>query len=302
MFLQVLQSSLPAGWSLLPSLHLLGADGEQFQVEQGCKYEVDILVLDEQGTAVAVVEVKLAALNPLMSLFNDVNALLSIVDSIAGKTVTGITKSAIPAVAAATTAATVADIAAGTSIVGGPVLAKAKAATQTAPFGEQLWHTIHVKVHPDIAPIYILGRGIGDTEVQRGLLSLADSTALKLMARSAHTAASMLLPCADSVQLELQQHPHSVFSDSIIQTAGEDGTALPSSSLAAVAGTQLQSLSRTSSSSSTDGASSTAAGGGAGQRRVVVNLSDDAQQYISSQLNQRLKVLDRCKIYSLRCP
>ncbi|KAF6255428.1 hypothetical protein COO60DRAFT_211451 [Scenedesmus sp. NREL 46B-D3] len=101
----VLQQSLPPGWSLLPSLHLLGADGQAFVVQQGCKYEADMLVVDEQGVAVAIVEVKLAAANPLMSLFNDCSALMRLVEQVRGRRLTAITRSDLGSCAAAAAAA-----------------------------------------------------------------------------------------------------------------------------------------------------------------------------------------------------
>jgi hypothetical protein len=42
---------------LLTSLHLLGVDGQQLTTTQrGCKYEADMLVLDQRGVAVAIIE------------------------------------------------------------------------------------------------------------------------------------------------------------------------------------------------------------------------------------------------------
>lgn len=291
--LQVLQSSLPAGWSLVNSLHLLGADGETFQVEQGCKYEVDMLVLDEEGIAVAVVEVKLAAANPLMSVFNDVNALLNVVDRTAGKTVTGITRSQVSGAAAASTAAVVAASVADGSSTRGSVLAKARAATVTAPFGEQTWQEVHVKVHEDVTPIYILGKQIGEADVLKGLASLVDSSALKLLARSASTAAGALAPTAQwqrqgssssSRGLDQQQlSDHSIQAETDAEAAGDS--------------TQQLRLASTSSSLSSD--SSLGACSSRASNRVSVNLSQDMQDAIALQIRSRMEVLQRCRIYSL---
>lgn len=55
---QAVQDALPEGWTLLTSLHLLGVDGVSLTTttQRGCKFEADILVLNEQGVAVAIVE------------------------------------------------------------------------------------------------------------------------------------------------------------------------------------------------------------------------------------------------------
>ena len=49
--------ALPRGWTLLNSLHVVGVGGELVTTTQrGCKFEIDMLVLDEMGVAVAVIE------------------------------------------------------------------------------------------------------------------------------------------------------------------------------------------------------------------------------------------------------
>lgn len=54
---QAVRDALPEGWTLLTSLHLLGVDGQQLTTTQrGCKYEADMMVLDQQGVAVAIIE------------------------------------------------------------------------------------------------------------------------------------------------------------------------------------------------------------------------------------------------------
>jgi hypothetical protein len=53
---QAVIKALPEGWTLLTSLHLLGVDGQVLTDQKGCKYEVDMLVLDERGVAVAIIE------------------------------------------------------------------------------------------------------------------------------------------------------------------------------------------------------------------------------------------------------
>jgi hypothetical protein len=51
------QDALPPGWSLLTNLHLLGVDDVPLASPQrGCKYEVDMLVLDDSGLGVAIIE------------------------------------------------------------------------------------------------------------------------------------------------------------------------------------------------------------------------------------------------------
>jgi hypothetical protein len=305
----VLQQSLPAGWSLLPSLHLLGADGEAFVVQQGCKYEVDMLVLDEQGVAVAIVEVKLAAANPLMSLFNDCSALMRLVDQVRGKTLTAITRSNLggcaaavagmlqdrtsgvdkpaAAVAAAAAAATAADAqaftagaqesdeeTAGSTIDsldsssidttsssgggGGSALAKARAATATAPFAaSSAWQTVHVRVHVGILPVYVLGKSIGEAEVLKGLASLVDSSALKLLSKAP----------ADMAQAIMQpQQQHEV---------------------------------QTSSSSSSSLKNGSSHGPGVVPSRITLSLSAEQQGSIMHHVHQRMEALEHCMIYSL---
>jgi hypothetical protein len=296
----VLQQSLPAGWSLLPSLHLLGVDGEAFVVQQGCKYEADMLVLDEQGVAVAIVEVKLAAANPLMSLFNDCSALMRLVDQVRGKTLTAITRSDLGGCAAAVAgmlqertagfdkpAAAVAAAAAATEAVAGPstgveqesgedtagstidsldssstetsssssggggsALAKARAATATAPFASSsAWQTVHVQVHAGILPVYVLGKSIGEAEVLKGLASLVDSSALKLLSKAP----------ADMAQAIMQP--------------------------------QQQQRSQGSSSSSSKN--------GAAPSRIPLCLSAEQQRSIMHHVHKRMDALGHCMIYSL---
>lgn len=56
---QAVQEGLPEGWTLLSSLHLLGVDGEVLiTAQRGCKFEADMLVLNELGVAVAIIEGK----------------------------------------------------------------------------------------------------------------------------------------------------------------------------------------------------------------------------------------------------
>jgi hypothetical protein len=302
----VLQQSLPAGWSLLPSLHLLGADGEAFVVQQGCKYEVDMLVLDEQGIAVAIVEVKLAAANPLMSLFNDCSALMRLVDQVRGKTLTAITRSDLggcaaavagmlqertsgvdnPAAAAAT-AARAQPYTAGaqqfdeetagstfdsldsssidTTIIsssngggGGSALAKARAATATAPFAaSSAWQTVHVRVHAGILPVYLLGKSIGEVEVLKGLASLVDSSALKLLSKAP----------ADMAQAIMQP--------------------------------QQKHKAQTSNSSSSSVRNGSSQGSGVVPSRIPLTLSAEQQRSIMHHVHKRMEALEHCMIYSL---
>jgi hypothetical protein len=310
----VLQQSLPAGWSLLPSLHLLGADGQAFVVQQGCKYEVDMLVLDEQGIAVAIVEVKLAAANPLMSLFNDCSALLRLVEQVRGKTMTAITRSDLgscaaaaagmlqekplgtsqpAAAAAAATLAVVSgctaaesesddagsaidsldssstDSSNGSSSKGGSAAAKARAATATAPFSSgSAWQTVHVQVHPGILPVYVLGKSIGEAEVLKGLASLVDSAALKLLSKAP----------ADMGQAIMQPQQ---------QLPEQQGDGKPA---------QACSSSSTSTSTST---SSKKNGGSQGSSRVPLSLSAEQQHSIMQHAHRRMEALQQCMIYSL---
>jgi hypothetical protein len=297
----VLQQSLPAGWSLLPSLHLLGVNGDAFVVQQGCKYEADMLVLDEQGVAVAIVEVKLAAANPLMSLFNDCNALLRLVDQVRGKTLTAITRSDLascaavaagmlqempqgtsqPAAAAAVAVASVAADPGGSafdsldscstdssssssssngSSKGGSAAAKARAATATAPFASSTgWQTVHVQVHSGLLPVYVLGKSIGEAEVQKGLASLVDSTALKLLSKApADMAAAIMQPQQQGIESSLEQ-------------------------------------TNTSSSSS----SREKNGAGVAHSRVPLSLSAEQQHSIMQHVHRRMEALEHCMIYSL---
>lgn len=55
--LQAVRDALPEGWTLLTSLHLVGVDGQCLTTTpRGCKFEADMLVLDQQGVAVAIIE------------------------------------------------------------------------------------------------------------------------------------------------------------------------------------------------------------------------------------------------------
>jgi hypothetical protein len=307
---QVLQDALPAGWFLLPSLHLLGADHQLFAGQQGCKYEVDMLILDDQGVAVAIVEVKLGASNPLMALCNDAGSLMKLVELTAGKTVTAITQSDIRLYAAS--AAAIGDrrlagepvLAAASSSSSsssnsdsGPaaagaraLLAKAKAATVGAPFSEgPNWQAVHVRFHDHVLPIYVVGKAIGRAEATKGLSSLVDSSALKLLSQSPTQVRRALLPHG----LE-QQQSHMLCAQGTTTVNGSIRAATISG-LEAASGVSLHSAATTSGSSNGSG------GGGAGSStRVCVYLTEQQQEAIMDQLNSRMQMLqERCLVYSL---
>ncbi|KAI8473737.1 MAG: hypothetical protein J3K34DRAFT_164680 [Monoraphidium minutum] len=67
----LVEAQLPAGWSLLSKAHVVALDGRHPGHAAACKWEVDLVALDESGTAVAIFEAKLANANPLMTLLND---------------------------------------------------------------------------------------------------------------------------------------------------------------------------------------------------------------------------------------
>lgn len=141
--------------------------------------------------------VKLAAANPLMALVNDVSNLLRLVDRTAGKALTCLTKSDDTAAAAAA-AATAAYSSSGAQQQGKAALnpeLHSKLANMTArpPFAAgPSWHILHVPVHQDILPVYVLGNEISGTAVTRGLNSLVSSSTLKLLSRSPTALAAAL--------------------------------------------------------------------------------------------------------------
>jgi uncharacterized membrane protein YgcG len=308
----VLQQSLPSGWSLLPSLHLLGADGRAFVIQAGCKYEADMLVLDEQGVAVAIVEVKLAAANPLMSLFNDCSALMRLVDLVRGKTLTAITRSDLRGCPAAVAgmlqerrldvdqpAAEVAAAEAMEAVTresdedtacssidsldsstpensssssssgggsgggGGSALAKARAATATAPFASSsAWQTVHVQVHSGILPVYVLGKSIGEAEVLKGLASLVDSSALKLLSKAPAVMAQAIMQPQQQQQQQAERHRSQASSSSSVKNGSSVGPGLVPS-------------------------------------RVPLSFTAEQQRSLMQHVHKRMEALEHCMIYSL---
>jgi hypothetical protein len=55
--LALVAAQLPPGWSVLPNAHVVALDGRHPNHHAACKWEVDFVVLDERGTAVAMFEV-----------------------------------------------------------------------------------------------------------------------------------------------------------------------------------------------------------------------------------------------------
>jgi hypothetical protein len=140
--------------------------------------------------------VKLAAANPLMALVNDVSNLLRLVDRTAGKALTCLTKSDDTAAAAAAAAAAHSSSGAQqqSQVTLDPELhSKLANMTARAPFSVgPSWHILHVPVHRDILPVYVLGNDISGTAVTRGLNSLVSSSTLKLLYKSPTAIAAAL--------------------------------------------------------------------------------------------------------------
>jgi len=56
--LALVSAQLPPGWSLLSNAHVVALDGRHPGHHAACKWEVDLVALDETGTAVAMFEVR----------------------------------------------------------------------------------------------------------------------------------------------------------------------------------------------------------------------------------------------------
>lgn len=82
--LSLVEGKLPAGWTLLSNAHIVALDGRHPGHHAACKWEVDLIALDETGTAVAIFEAKLANANPLMTLLTDVERCIALVDQLVG--------------------------------------------------------------------------------------------------------------------------------------------------------------------------------------------------------------------------
>jgi len=142
-----------------------------------------------------------------MALANDVQGLLRLVDRVAGKSLTCLTKdNATAAAAAAAAAAGVAAGAAQPPVVAADTELYSKLAAMTArpPFAEgPCLHVLHVPVHSDIQPVYVLGNTVTPASITRGLNSLASSGALKLLSRCPAALAAALK--APQPQQEVQR-------------------------------------------------------------------------------------------------
>lgn len=81
-----LQQLLPVGWQLITNAHVTALNGTKMPHQSKVKGELDIVVVNPQGVAVAVVEVKLADANPVMTLVNDVTGLTAVMTALRGTT------------------------------------------------------------------------------------------------------------------------------------------------------------------------------------------------------------------------
>lgn len=157
--------------------------------------------------------VKLAAANPLMSLINDVSSFLRLVDAAAGRSLTCLTKDEATVVAAAAAAAARAPAGSTPPQVQLHHDLKSTIATMNSrpPFAvKPVWQVLHVPVHKELTPVYILGNNISEAAITRGISTFMSGSALKILAKSAETLAAGL--AAHSRQQ--QQYEHSGLPDS----------------------------------------------------------------------------------------
>lgn len=193
--------------------------------------------------------VKLAAANPLMALVNDATGLLRLVDRTAGRLLTAATKNEATAAAAAKAAAAYAAAADSSSAAqlgmglspddDGELQSRLAGMTARPPFAVgPSWHILHVPVHQDLLPIYVMGSPITDSAMSRGLNSLVSSGSLKMLGRSAAALAAALRG-----QQQQQQWP-----------LGERGSSTPAGSSHVPAGcSERAAVAFSSSSSMSDG-------------------------------------------------
>jgi hypothetical protein len=242
--------------------------------------------------------VKLAAANPLMALVNDVAGLLRLVDKTAGRYLTCLTKSTSTAAAAA--AAAGGGSSSSHSLHAAPrpnaeLHQRLAAMTSRPPFSEgPSWHVLQVPVHAELLPVYVLGNGISDAAMNRGLNSLVSSSTLRLLSKSpAALVAAIRVQQAQPAGAQQQQH-HAGHSEEQA-TASDQSNSSSSSSGAVVAGSSLMSLnsSRSSSMCWSGGAdfdefsSSTAWAGDAGTPRSLSRCSS-----LEATLHQKQQLVD----------
>lgn len=216
-------AQLPPGWSLLSKGHVVALDGRHPNHSAACKWEVDLLALDATGTAVALFEAKTANANPLMTLLTDVERVCALADRLAGVSTVTLRVREEPGVEAAAAAAAVAAAAAAFAVEegesdpgsgsssgssgsssdedGGAARAEQLTVQQrrrlrrvaaAADKNRKLWRDVTVPVHPQLQPVYVLGRPLRRKDLRRGLASAASAEALKLGARDPAALAAAL--------------------------------------------------------------------------------------------------------------
>ena len=239
--LQLLKASMPSDcWQLIVNGHLVAVEGvllKHLPQASAMKAEVDMLLLDASGVAVAVLEVKLAAANPLMTCVSDVGGFMQLVDTIKGKRIAlkvklpendgeqmdvneqlgswnflmrrpegmvvpngdvssrGLAGSADDRGSALSLEQLIRSRSTSPPPNGNPASSSASTGATAAPvieapFGVPKWAEVEVQVAEDVVPIYMLGRGIGSAEWQRGLRAAGEVAALQILCRTPETMAA----------------------------------------------------------------------------------------------------------------
>jgi hypothetical protein len=187
--LAALRGRLPSGWTLHSNLHVIKLDGAPLLGAPGLKQELDALVLDEGGAAVAIVEVKLGAGNPVGALLDDAASLTRVKRTLAGRQLTAITLSHGPLDVRGGSTADSSSSGSSSSSSG------VESTNESRSRGKAVrgWTTLNVPVGSDVLPLYVVGQAVDGEGVRRGLAALVDSTSLRIMARSAEDAAACIL-------------------------------------------------------------------------------------------------------------
>jgi hypothetical protein len=253
--LQLLRTSMPSdGWHLIVNGHLVAVEGlllKHLPQASSMKAELDMVLLDPSGLAVAILEVKLAAANPLMTCVSDVGGFMKLVDTVKGKRITlkvklpesegegeaqseqqgssnlwmhraegvmlpdgdmGLKQQQVcadvdgSAVAKGSTLSLEQLIRSRSSSpppIAGPASSSATTAAPVieAPFGVPKWAEIEVPVAEDVVPLYMLGRGIGSAEWQRGLKAAGEVAALQVVCRTPEAMAAAAAAAAGATHV-----------------------------------------------------------------------------------------------------
>jgi hypothetical protein len=205
-----------------------------------------------------------------MALVNDVPGLLKLVELAAGRTLTCITKDGTTAAAAAANHAAAAPHAphdgSCTGLqqkLGRELQQRLLSMTARAPFAAgPAWHVLHVPVHKDLLPVYVLGSDVSAASMHRGLNSLVSSCTLRLLAKS---------PEALVAALRLQQQEQQQLLKQQLQGASSSQVS-----------SQADSSSSSSSSPSTHSGSSSCAQSSGNSNTGGSNFADYEEEVVSS--------------------